>query len=234
MQPPTLRDMSKVVILIFCLLVVIIGAAFVFHPNSPIQTGVNRIDCPNPFRIQLPVDINEVTSILYPGQVRGGDFKPHGGFRFDKSGNDIKVRAPVDSVLTEASRYIEQGEVQYLLDFQTDCGFHYRFDHILELSPKFAELPSGLPAAKENDSRTVRIKNKISVMQGEVITTAVGMRGSKNVFVDFGLYKSIGFFQNPQDNAVCWIDFLPENVARNVKNLSPADTQSGSTSAYCK
>ena len=49
-------------------------------------------DCPDPFVFQLPIDINKATSVLYPGQIRGGDYKAHGGFRFDKSlPNEITV-----------------------------------------------------------------------------------------------------------------------------------------------
>ncbi len=34
--------------------------------------------CPDPL-IKFPVDLSQATSILYPGQYRGQDYKPHGG-----------------------------------------------------------------------------------------------------------------------------------------------------------
>ena len=78
--------------------------------------------CPNPL-VELPVDINQATSILYPGQSRGGDFKPHGGFRFDnQKNNSVTVTAPLDAELVYASRYIEMGELQYMFDFIAPAG----------------------------------------------------------------------------------------------------------------
>ena len=195
------------------------------------------LECPDPLILQTPIDINKVTSILYPGQERSGDFKPHGGFRFDNSKNDeIEVRAPMDAVLSDASAYIEQGEVQYLFDFQAPCGIRYRFDHLLILTPKFAKVVEKLPEAKEGDSRTTHIEEVVNVTEGEVIATAVGLRGGSNVFVDFGVYdmRGKGKFQNPRDSAICWFDLLPPEDSAKVKSLPPADSVSGSQSTLCK
>ena len=151
---------------------------------SGIKSQSNQPSCPDPLILQTPIDINKVTSILYPGQERGGDFKPHGGFRFDNSKNDeIEVKAPMDAVLSDASRYIEQGEVQYLFDFQNSCGIRYRFNHLLVLTPKFAKIVEGLPKPKEGDSRTTHIEEEVSVSEREVIATSVGLIKNSNVFV---------------------------------------------------
>src|SRR3989344_4389817 len=119
-------------------------AIFLFRDGSgPIaqERGGTASRCPDPLVLEAPVDVRKATSILYPGQVRGGDFPRHGGFRFDTAtSNAVEVKAPIDSVLSAASRYIERGEVQYLLDFETECGVRYRFDHISVLAPKFAEV----------------------------------------------------------------------------------------------
>ena len=45
-------------------------------------------DCPEKLLFDTPVDLNLVTSILYPGQIRANYFKPHGGFRFDGLGDN--------------------------------------------------------------------------------------------------------------------------------------------------
>ena len=37
--------------------------------------------CPQQPMLATPVDLSLATSILYPGQVRGNAFKPHGGLR---------------------------------------------------------------------------------------------------------------------------------------------------------
>jgi hypothetical protein len=52
-----------------------------------------------------------VTSILYPGQSRGDDYKPHGGFRLDGPGETgvINIIAPMDAMIARASRYLAGG-----------------------------------------------------------------------------------------------------------------------------
>ncbi|OGE19303.1 hypothetical protein A3J19_04305 [Candidatus Daviesbacteria bacterium RIFCSPLOWO2_02_FULL_41_8] len=192
--------------------------------------------CPNPLIFQTPIDITKATSLLYPGQIRGGDFKPHGGFRFDNSKNDeIEVRIPIDSKFVSASRYLEQGEVQYLFDFELPCGIMYRFDHLLTLTPKFAEIVKDLPKPKENDSRTSGLKQKVNLTKGEIIATGVGIRRNQNVFVDFGVYDMRGkMFQGPRQNGICWFNLLSKEDEAKIKRLPPADSQSGSQSTLCK
>lgn len=105
--------------------------------------------CPNPLTIASPVDVQKATSILYPGQTRGGQYKAHGGFRFDGvANNGVSVIVPLDAEVVSASRYIEGGETQYLFDLQTPCGIRFRFDHLLKLSPEFSTIAQTLPAAK--------------------------------------------------------------------------------------
>lgn len=129
--------------------------------------------CVSPLGLQMPVDIKKATGILYPGQVRGSNYKPHGGFRFDKSRNkDITVKIPLDGSLIRASRYIEGGEVQYLLMFVSDCGILYKFDHLLTLAPKFQALVNTLPKPKKDDSRTTDFSSPIIVKRGETLATA--------------------------------------------------------------
>lgn len=194
----------------------------------------NQPPCPEPLILQTPVDITQVTSILYPGQERGGDFKPHGGFRFDNaSSNALEVRAPMDATFSDASRYLEEGEVQYMFDFQAECGIRYRFDHLLTLAPKFAAIADQLPDAKEHDSRTVPVE-PLRVKAGDVIATAVGFKKTTNVFVDFGVYDLRGKGRtNPRPYAVCWFDLLPPADATIVKSLPSGDSQSGTQSTLC-
>ena len=203
--------------------------------NTPLS-NIGSPSCPQPIILQTPIDLDKATSVLYPGQERGGDFKAHGGFRFDNAeSNEVEVRAPMDAAVTDASRYIEQGEVQYMFDFQNDCGIRYRFDHLLVLSPKLAAIAQNLPEAKELDSNTSRVNGDIKVSKGEVGATAIGFKKNKNVSVDFGVYDMRGkIFSNSQENAVCWFDWLPEEDARIVKSLPPGDSKSGSQSILCK
>ena len=56
-------------------------------PTAP--AGGNSLpSCPTPL-LQTPVDLSKVTSILYPGQERGGNYKAHGGFGFDNATDNL-------------------------------------------------------------------------------------------------------------------------------------------------
>ena len=204
--------------------------------------------CPNPL-VKLPVDISLATSILYPGQTRGGDFKAHGGFRFDnQKDNNVSVTAPLDAELVYASRYIEMGELQYMLDFIAPCGYTYRFDHLLALGPQFQAVADKLPPAKENDSRTSTVNPKVPVKAGETIATQIGMNKNRlNVFFDWGLYDMRSKNQASKDAAwaaahpfsnaqhgVCWFDLLRDDDEAKVRALPASDSNSGSTSDFCK
>lgn len=201
--------------------------------------------CPDPLVLETPVDMNKVTSILYPGQERGGDFKPHGGFRFDNSKPDeIVIRAPIDAKLQDASGYIEQDEVQYMFDFANPCGIIYRLDHLLTLSPELQTIAKDLKIIDEQSWKTGNFNSShldinkidITVKKGDVIATAVGFRKSNNTFVDFGVYDLRGrsLYQNPRPYAVCWFDFLSPEDSAKVKSLPSGDSQNGKKSAYCK
>lgn len=205
---------------------------------------VNQPPCPEPLVLETPVDLNKVTAILYPGQERGGDFKPHGGFRFDNSKpDDIEVKAPLDGDLKEAQAYMEDGEIQYLFDFAHPCGIVYRFDHLEKLSPKLEEFAKDLPILSEEDWKSGKGVHgqkpgslNLNVKQGEVIAKAVGFRKTNNVFVDLGVYDLRGksMFQNPRPFAVCWFDMLSAPDSAKVKSLPAGDSKSGSKSTLCK
>jgi hypothetical protein len=223
------------------------GAGWKFN-GTGWQVSGDAPDCPDPLTVKTPVDINKVSSILYPGQSRGGDYKPHGGFRFDNlETNQVTVTAPMDAQITEASRYIENGEIQYLFEFIAPCGIAYRFDHLLTLSSELQEIASTLPEPKENDSRTTLIKDA-SIKQGDIIATEVGFKNNKNIGVDFGIYD-LRFPNEISNNATwaaehkdessyayygtCWLDLLVEKDSEKVKALPAGDSQSGTTSDYC-
>lgn len=205
--------------------------------------------CVEPFKIITPTkNLKDVTNILYPGQKRGDDYKPHGGFRFDNNkNNEISVIVPIDSNLVNASRYLSGGEVQYLLTFISPCGISFRFDHAADLIPKIQEVMETLPEAAEEDSRTTNIDPQIKFTQGELVASAVGIKKDNNVFFDFGMYdlREDGKFKittaeflstHKGDanalNGFCWFDLLPDVDSTLVKNL-PSSGASGSTSDTC-
>lgn len=205
--------------------------------------------CPNPLVMALPVDPSLVSGILYPGQYRGGNYKPHGGFRFDgKKTGDITVRAPFDGRLILGSRYIEQGEVQYSFFFENPCGITYRFDHLLVLSPAMQAIADTLPGALPDDSRTTRFATPIEVKTGDIIATAVGFAKNQNVSVDWGVYdlRQTNAASKNEDYAIkhemekeqafyalCWFDLLPQDIAQKIRSL-PASSSEAKTSDYCQ
>ncbi|KGA14884.1 hypothetical protein GM50_18740, partial [freshwater metagenome] len=96
--------------------------------SSPSASATPKSSCPTPL-IQTPVDLSKVTSILYPGQERGGNYKAHGGFGFDNAtDNLVTVKIPLNGKVTRVVRYKELGEIQYLFEFDGDCGVSFRFD----------------------------------------------------------------------------------------------------------
>lgn len=204
--------------------------------------------CPDPL-VKLPIDITLATGILYPGQPRGGDFKAHGGFRFDnQKDNKVAVVAPLDAELVQGARYTERGELQYMFEFVAPCGYAYRFDHLLVLEPKLSAAADKLPPAKENNSGTSAISPSVPVNAGETIATQVGMNKERlNVFVDWGLYDMRTKNEASKDatwaaahpyavyqHGVCWFDYLPADEEAKVRALPASDSDSGTTSDFCK
>lgn len=212
--------------------------------------------CPQPFIFLMPVDMYKVTSILYPGQYRGGEYKPHGGFRFDHSRPDeITVIAPYDAEVIAGARYpADTGELQYTFDFAHPCGMRYRFGHLLTLSPKFQKIAENFPLPKGLDSRTTEVYPPIKVKQGEIIATAVGLTrggpnalGGLNTFLDWGVYDYRQKNKSSKDPAwtakhsyeieqyaVCWFNWISSEDRVKVLSLPSSDYQSGKSSDYCK
>lgn len=242
--------------LIFIILAVIHDPEKILPLRQIKQLTKSYEECPDPFIFMTPVDLKKVTSILYPGQYRGGNYKAHGGFRFDNSRPDeIKVIAPYDAEVIAGARYpADTGELQYTFDFSHPCGIRYRFGHLLTLSPKFQKIAEKFPLPKGLDSRTSQVDPPIKVKQGEVIATAVGLtRGGPselkgfNTFVDWGVYDyrqknnsskdPAWIVKHPyeiEQYAVCWFDWISPDDKSVVLSLQSSDYQSGKTSDYCK
>lgn len=197
-----------------------------WNGNIWVSNG-NPPACPTPLNIISPVDPARIESILYPGQTRGGDYKPHGELRLNGN-NSAQIRAPLDGSLILGSRYIEDGEIQYLLYFVNPCGIAYRFDHLLTLSPKIQVLADTLPQEIPNDSRTTRFSTPMSIRQNEVIATAIGFTRSQNLFFDLGVYDLRHPNMASQDPTwarththgkeqdfygVCWLNMLDKEVS---------------------
>ena len=203
--------------------------------------------CENPLVLPPPMSLSGATSVLYPGQSRGGNYKPHGGFRFDGDGQgtDVEIVAPMDAYLYRGSRHPEGGIVQYTFDFINPCGIMVRFDHLLELAPRFLDVAlTQIPLLGEGQSQTTNLAPGQIVRAGEVVATDIGFPG--NVFFDWGVYdlRSMNAASNdatylaahPGEQApyaICWLEFLSPSNTTIVNSLPPADGVSGSMSDYC-
>ncbi|MDB5185764.1 MAG: hypothetical protein JWL85_287 [Candidatus Saccharibacteria bacterium] len=205
--------------------------------------------CSTPLLKQSPVDPGLATSVLYPGQYRGNNYKAHGGLAFDNlKATDVMVRAPMDADMTGLVRYIEKGEIQYLMTFTNSCGVSYRFDHVYALPPKLQAVADKLPAPKIDDTGGLPLSTPVPVKAGEIIATAVGHPKTNNIAVDFGVYD----LRTPNDiskNATwaalhtqyraqdfygrCWLEMLPSTDSARVKKLPARDQKSGAISDYC-
>lgn len=203
--------------------------------------------CEDPLRIIAPMDVKRATSKLYPGQVRGTDFKPHGGLAIDTTPDTrVDIYAIRDAHLVRGSFYVENGVDTYLLDFVDQCGIMYRYDHLAVLSPQLASYAPPL----QPDSRTIEIKGRPYVRQGDLIATAVGQDG--NVGFDLGVYdlrkpndaSKTDIYQTDQRRiedkeqsfyAVCWFDLLPPADKAIVDVLpSRSGAHEGTSSDYCQ
>ncbi|MDP3941632.1 MAG: hypothetical protein Q8Q49_04980 [bacterium] len=254
--------MKKILLVVLAGFVLFIISALIRDPEKILpmreikQLTKSYERCPEPFVFQMPVDLRKATSILYPGQLRGGDYKPHGGFRFDNSRPDeIQVIAPYDAQVIAGARYpANTGEIQYTFDFAHPCGIRYRFGHLLTLTPKFQAIAEKFPLPKGLDSRTTTVNPPIEVKQGEVIATAIGLTkggpdalGGLNTFVDWGVYDYRQKNESSKDPAwaskhdheieqyaVCWFDWISEEDKARVLSLPSSDSESGKQSDYCK
>lgn len=213
-------------------------------------TGATPPKCTSPLLSISPVDTSLVTSILYPGQYRGGNYKAHGGFRFDNSNAaDVTVKAPMDGKLVGLKRYKEQGELQYLITIENSCGIQYRFDHVYTLSDKLNTIAEKTPEPTE-DTRSNPLEGelRIDVKAGEVVATAVGFPAHGNIGIDFGVYdlreqndisknkKWATLHASESSQAyygVCWLDLLPSKDAKVLKKLGQADPSRPAISDYC-
>lgn len=202
-------------------------------------------DCDDPLILDLPVVRSEVSGILWPGQVRGDDFKSHGGFRYPTTTQKHLVTAHTDMHLITASSYLSSGIKQYFLVFSSPCGIVYKFDHAFTLGPKLEAINDVLPVPTEGDSRTTFIQPPIKLEKGDVIATEIGI--GSNVFIDYGVHDVrqpneqskdpawVAQHFNPEEfiiYGVCWLEYISEEDKQYLLDL-PIARKEGETSDYC-
>lgn len=209
-----------------------------FFNGSDWQSNGAPQACATPL-LQPPVDTANVTSILYPGQTRGGDYKAHGGFRFDGNGqsSQVNVVAAISGTVVRGERDNTNGVVQYGFEIINSCGVMIRLGHLLELSPQFAAIANSLPPASA--SSEFHPVSGHTVTAGAPIATAIGLPG--NVFMDFGVYDlrsrnpaTTGMTGELKPYGICWLDALPAADSTRARSLPAADGESGKRSDYCR
>lgn len=199
--------------------------------------------CPEPLVLQAPLDLDIASSVLYPGQVRGGDFKPHGGFRTDGAEGPVEVRAPLEGYVKDVAYFTDQLGPHYMFDIQHECGIMYRLGHLGKVPPKFQAIAESVPMGGYGDSRTTEVA-PVFVEAGEIIATDT--QGSSGF--DWGVYDLRKENEAAQDptfreahadepwqayHAVCWLDWLAPAEAARAKALPGADGVAGKESDYC-
>ncbi|MEO6729096.1 MAG: hypothetical protein ABIM99_04190 [Candidatus Dojkabacteria bacterium] len=214
--------------------------------NGYVAEG-NPPACTEPIILTSPVNLSDATSILYPGQTRGGNYKPHGGVRFDNNTSNVQtVSIPADAFLVAGTRFLAEGEIQYSFDFITPCGIIYRLGHLRELTDKFQFIVDKFPEAT-TDSRVTFVNPPVEVFKDEVLAIKIGIIGTSNTFLDWGVYDLRKLNEASKDpayaashdiqlaqHAVCWLDMLAPSDTVIVDSLPAGDPTSGKNSDYCK
>jgi hypothetical protein len=203
--------------------------------------------CASPLSFPAPADLTRATAILYPGQIRGGNYKPHGGMLFPTFTNaSVTVTAPMAGYVYRGARYIEDAEVQYLFDIINVCGVMHRFDHLLTLSARFQAIANTFPPATAS-SMTTFLSTREEIAAGDVLATAVGHQTTGNTGFDWGVYDlrqrnaasaDPSWFAAHSGElapyAICWLDNLSGADAARARALPAGDFLMGATSDYCR
>ena len=210
--------------------------------------------CPSPL---IPtgelLDFSKVLSIVQPGQIRGGSYKPHGGLRWSEFGGVVKgisIKAPFDGEIVAAAQYISEGNYQFTINIIHPCGIMLRLGHLLEPSDSIMKILNTIPPAIENDSRESFLSGTF-IKKDQLIASEVGMvppasPDSLGTFMDLGIVdlrkKNPALDSNFKSNAdikyalysVCWYEgnYFSDSDRARVLNLPFSNGDA--TSDYCK
>jgi hypothetical protein len=210
--------------------------------------------CPSPL---IPtgelLDFSKVLSIVQPGQIRGGSYKPHAGLRWSEFGGVVKgisIKAPFDGEVVAAAQYISEGNYQFTINIIHPCGIMLRLGHLLEPSDSIKKILSTIPPAIENDSRESFLSGTF-IKKDQLIASEVGMvppasPDSLGTFMDLGIVdlrkKNPALDSSFKSNAdvkyalysVCWYEgnYFSDSDRARVLNLPFSNGDA--TSDYCK
>lgn len=217
--------------------------------NSTWQPSTPPPTCPSPLLKTSPVDISQVTAVLYPGQTRG-QYSSQGSFIFGNSNdNNLEAKLAMDAYISAGSRYIQSGSIQYMFEFTNSCGIKLRYDHLLKLSDPFINIAEALPQPTQNNLAISTVNSKPRFKAGQLIATAIGTpKPLFTVTMDFGVYdlrqpnevsKTIVYAEAHKMTGetdyygICWLTSLPGKDAATAKSLPAGNATTGKTSDYC-
>jgi len=210
--------------------------------------------CPSPLILTGELlDFSKVLSIVQPGQIRGGSYKPHAGLRWSEFGGVVKgisIKAPFDGEVVAAAQYISEGNYQFTINIIHPCGIMLRLGHLLEPSDSIKKILSTIPPAIENDSRENFLSGTF-IKKDQLIASEVGMvppasPDSLGTFMDLGIVdlrkKNPALDSSFKSNAdvkyalysVCWYEgnYFSDSDRARVLNLPFSNGDA--TSDYCK
>ena len=138
-------------------------------------------DCPSPLIDDgALVDVSAVTSKLWPGQVRDGEYLVNGTFRW--SGPDepfpdgVTITMPFDGYITGAWQFLKAGSYLFGLNIVHPCGLMVRLSKMHDPSPEVkAAVLDAMGEAREKDSRETFYNPGIWLPKGTVLATSVGV-----------------------------------------------------------
>jgi hypothetical protein len=178
------------------------------------------------------VDFSQAESILYPGKVRGGSYKPHAAIRWPGYPapyfKDIVVKAPFDGTVIGAWDGTDEyfGVYQFGLNFVSDCGVMLRMMHFYEPGPKMKRILDFINAdgrrqvgetytvarLKKGDIIALNVGQPTGTASGTCAWFDIGLLDlrQKNVNKPYGLAEQTNGFGGGSvyyaEYGVCWFE----------------------------
>lgn len=155
-------------------------------PSGQISKRENQTaNCSSFKLVRDTIEFDQIETITPPGSIIAGSLKAHSYINFKP--RQVDIIAPTGMTLVAGAKYTqpEAGDkVQYLLDFEADCGYQIRYDHISHPNAEITAQLSGPPA----DTTQTQSLQSIDYPAGAKIGSTDG-NGVQRQF-DFGVYKN--------------------------------------------
>lgn len=177
-------------VLIVAAVLALIAAAAVYVKNHQLPTESTSkhkgqtADCDNFKLAHDTTKFDQVETVTPPGSIIAGSLKAHSYINFKP--DQVEIIAPAGMTLVSGAKYTQppvEDKVQYLLDFEADCGYSIRYDHISDPGSEITDQLSGPPG----ETTRGQSLDPIDYQAGSVVGSTDG-NGVQRQF-DFGVYK---------------------------------------------